>query len=261
MRVLTKMVRRTPAADERPIMQLATERMTARRVTEDNYQRRLCESVERFGIMHPLLVHADGTDGRFIVVDGARRLAAAQACGITSLPCLLESSDTGANELLAQIKRPGASMFVQAEALFALINRCGLTQQEAASRLGVSQSTVANKLRLLKLEKAEREQIERLELSERHARALLSLPSGLRGEALAKIAHDGLTVAATEALIDQLRAPQHKAAIRDVGIFYNSIDRALAILHNAGIPATLDREETAEGVTVYTMFHVKPSNA
>lgn len=251
---ITKIARREPAADERPVMQLAATRLAARRVPEDNYQRRLCDSVARFGVMHPLMVRADGAGGRFVVVDGARRLAAALACGVSSLPCLLESAEIGAEELTARIKRPGASMFAQAEALRELIERCGLTQQEAATRLGVSQSTVANKLRLLKLGEGEREQIERLELSERHARAILSLPAELRGEALEKIEHGGLTVAATESLIEQLRAPRHRAAIRDVGIFYNSIDRALAILHNAGIAATLDREETEEGVTV--IIHV-----
>ena len=56
-----------------------------------------------------------------------------------------------------------------------LIRRYGLTQQEAAVKLGKTQSTIANKLRLLRLTYEEQEWIENAGLSERHARALLKL--------------------------------------------------------------------------------------
>ena len=246
----TKTARREPAPDERPIILLETAKLIARRAPGDNAQRRMCDSVARFGVMHPILVRADGEGGRFFVVDGARRLAAALCCGLTSIPCLLESADDCAAALTEQVQRREGQPFLQAEAVAELIEVCALTQQEAADRLGVSQSTVANKLRLLKLSGEEREKIEALGLTERHARALLSLPPGRRGEALEAIERGGLSVAATEELIECLRRPRRRAAIRDIGLFYNSIDRALAILHEAGISATLDRTEREDGVTV-----------
>jgi len=123
------------------------------------------------------------------------------------------------------------------------------TQAEAALRLGISQSTVANKLRLLKLSPAERAEAASRGLSERHARVLLGIPAEARGEAIRRIAEGNLSVAQAEALAEELR-PRHRAALRDIGIFYNSIDRALSILHKANIPATLEREESPRGVTV-----------
>lgn len=243
--------RRAPAEDERVILQLETAQLIARRVAGDNYQRRLCDAVARFGVTQPLIVRADGREGQFIVIDGARRLMAARTCGISSLPCVLESADD------TPIRLEG-SMFAQAERLADIITRRGWTQQEAASRLGVSQSTVANKLRLLKLSTDERACIERLNLSERHARALLALPAERRSEVITEIEQRGLTVAATESLIEQMRRPVRRpagrGAIRDIGIFYNSIDRALSFLHEAGIAATIDREENDDGVTV--VIHV-----
>lgn len=250
MAMAGRMARRVPVMEERPMIQVEAGRLAARQVPSDNVQRRLCDSVARFGIMHPILVRADGAGERFIVVDGARRLAAALCCGVTSLPCLLESADDAIAEHTEQVRRLEGRPFAQADALAEMIEDCRLTQQEAAERLGISQSTVANKLRLRKLSGEEREKIEALGLSERHARALLSLTSDQRAEALARIERGGLTVAATEALIDQLRKPRRRAAIRDIGIFYNSIDRALAILHEAGVSATLDREEREDGVRV-----------
>ena len=185
------------------------------------------------------------------MIDGARRFVAARDCGLESIPCLLEAADDRSLTL-------EGTMFEQAERLAAIIAKRGWTQQEAAARLGVSQSTVANKLRLLRLQGDEREMIARLQLRERHARALLSLPAERRREVLAQIEARGLTVAATEELIEQMRRPIRRAAgrgaIRDIGIFYNSIDRALSILHEAGISATIDREENDDGVTV--VIHV-----
>lgn len=243
--------RRQPVEDTRVVMQLDASCLVARRVPGDNYQRRLSDAVARFGVTHPLVVRADGAEGRFLVTDGARRLAAALSCGLNSLPCVLESAED------APIRLEG-SMFDQAERLAEIIGKRGWTQQEAAARLGVSQSTVANKLRLLKLSADERTVINRLGLSERHARALLALPEERRGEVMDRIEKYGLTVAATEALIEQMRRPVRRSAgrgaIRDIGIFYNSIDRALAILHDAGIDATIDRKECEGGVTV--VIHV-----
>ncbi|MBR7184392.1 MAG: ParB N-terminal domain-containing protein [Clostridia bacterium] len=238
----TKLPRRTPAPDPRPILTLAADSLIARPAPDDHYQQRLCASVARMGILHPLTVRADRESGRFLVIDGARRRAAAISCKLSCLPCVL------CTEADAPIRLCG-SIFNQAEDLAALIAAHGWTQQDAAERMGVSQSTVANKLRLLRFSPDERQQIEQARLSERHARALLALPAEQRGEALARIAQGGLTVAATEALIEQMR-PRRRAAIRDIGIFYNSIDRALSILHQAGIAATLDRRETDDGVRV-----------
>ena len=68
-------------------------------------------------------------------------------------------------------------------------------------------------------------------------------------EAIRRIAEENLSVARAAALAEELR-PRPRAALRDIGIFYNSIDRALSILHKANIPATLERDESPQGVTV-----------
>ncbi len=244
----TRMRRRTPTPEEGLIIQVETSRLSAKRPPADNAQRRLFDSIAKYGVMHPILVRVERDTGKFTVIDGARRVQAARENDIFSLPCLLESSDDSAAEYIRKIRRAEGTPFLQAELLAEMLESCAMTQQEAAKRLGISQSTVANKLRLRKLSEGERERIDRLNLSERHARAILSLPQEQRGEALTKIEQSNLTVAATETLVEEMRRPRRRAAIRDIGLFYNSIDRALSILHDAGVTATLDREETEDGV-------------
>ncbi len=63
----------------------------------------------------------------------------------------------------------------QASAIEKLITYYGMTQEDAAAKLGKAQSTIANKLRLLRLTADEREVIMKYNLTGRHARALLRL--------------------------------------------------------------------------------------
>ena len=141
----------------------------------------------------------------------------------------------------------------EAEGIARLMALSGLTQEQAAARLGKSPSAVANKLRLLKHSPAVRAALREHGLSERHARALLRLPEeAQRLEAVAVIAERDLTVAKTEAYIDALlsSAPPktppkpRKLLVKDLRLFLNSVDRHLETLRQAGIPAGLQREET-----------------
>ena len=133
----------------------------------------------------------------------------------------------------------------------------GLTQEQAAARLGKSPSAVANKLRLLKHSPAVRAALRERGLSERHARALLRLPEeAQRLEAVEAIVKGDLTVARTEALVEtmlsrQPRAkPARKLLVKDLRLFLNSLDRHLETLRQAGIPAGLERAETEEALVL-----------
>ena len=145
-------------------------------------------------------------------------------------------------------------MFEEARGISRLIRRYGLTQQEAAVKLGKTQSTIANKLRLLRLTYEEQEWIENAGLSERHARALLKLgDEGARREALSKIISENLNVQQSENLINLMlnSNPKNnkkqgfsKAVIKDVRIFVNTINKAIDTMRLAGIDAQSDKTDT-----------------
>ncbi len=146
--------------------------------------------------------------------------------------------------LVENIRSQQLNFFEEAEAIQNLIEHCGLTQEEAAAKLGRVQSTIANKLRLLRLTSEEREMITQFNLTERHARALLRIASSEdRMIMLDKIIDDGLNVDKTEQLIDEFigsdnRRQKYKkrsGVLRSVTIFANTINKAVEAMKSAGI--------------------------
>ena len=131
------------------------------------------------------------------------------------------------------------------------------TQAEAAKRLGMAQPTLANKLRLLQLTGDQRQFILDNGLTERHARAVLRLPENRRSEALIMIAKRKMNARATDLYIDQLlnetsQGKHRISMVKDVRIFVNTIDHAIRLMTDNGVPATAHREER-DGYIEYTV--------
>ena len=213
----------------------------------------LADSIRRHGVLQPLTVRSVEGGGRFELVAGERRLRAARLAGLSRVPCLLVDTDDKTSAELAMIEnlqREDLNMFEEAEAIGKLGALYGLTQEQIAERLSCSQSAVANKLRLLKLSPEHRAMILSAGLSERHARALLRLrDEDARDDALRQIIGRRLNVASSEELIEKMLAaagaakpaPVRKLILRDVRIFYNTIDRAVELVRRAGVPIEAER--------------------
>ena len=145
----------------------------------------------------------------------------------------------------------------EAAAIAKLIAVYGLSQEQAAERLGKSQSAVANKLRLLRLSPACVALLREGGLSERHARALLRLSDeNERLAALRVIVERGCNVAQAEAYIESVlqRAavtpPRRRPTfiVKDVRLFLNTIRRSMGIMQRAGVDAAYEREDTDEEI-------------
>src|SRR4029079_9338424 len=120
-------------------------------------------------------------EGGYRLVAGERRLQAARLAGLETVPVVLRETDD--DELLAvalieNIQRSDLNPIEEAMAYRRLTEEYGMTQEEAARRVGKSRVTVANALRLLQLEGAVRRSLVAGEITEGHARALLGLPEG-----------------------------------------------------------------------------------
>ena len=223
----------------------------------------LAASIRRYGILQPLSVRrAAGREG-YELVAGERRLRAAKLAGLLTVPCILISVDPRESAELAiieNLQRRDLDLFEEAGAIATLIREYELTQEEVAAGLSVSQSYVANKLRLLRLSGEERRLILEGGLSERHARAVLRLREGARTDAIRYILKANLNVAATEAYVERLlteekemahpRARIRFGAIRDLRLFYNSIDRVVDTVRRTGLFADSERTVTEDGVDV-----------
>ena len=216
----------------------------------------LAESIRRYGILQPLTVRQ--TAGGWELVAGERRLRAARLAGLREVPCLLSQADrqeSAALALVENLQRRDLDYIEEAEGLARLMRLYGLSQEQAAQRVGKSQSAVANKLRLLRHSPQVLALLRENQLSERHARALLRLPEEEdRLAVLQTVIRQQLNVAKTEAYIDAYLAKKNaqeppkrgirKLIVRDVRLFLNSVNHSLELVRSAGIQAETKQEET-----------------
>ncbi len=231
-----------------------------RRYFEQSALEELSESIRRYGILQPLTVRAAARG--YELIAGERRLRAAKLAGLREVPCLLARAEEEESSLLALIEnlqRRDLHYLEEAAAIAKLIATYGLSQEQAAERLGKSQSAVANKLRLLRLSSECMAALREHDLSERHARALLRLTDDeVRLQAITTIVERGYNVAQTEAYVESLRnagavtAPQRQPTyiIKDVRLFLNSIRRQMGVMQRAGVEAALERQDTPEEIRV-----------
>lgn len=226
----------------------------------------------------------------FQLIAGERRLRAAVMIGMTHVPCIiLDADNRRAAELalIENLQRENLNPFEQAGAIAALIDMHAMTQEEIARSLSVSQSCIANKLRILRLTGEEREIILSAHLTERHARAVLRIHDlAKRRAAVRSIAERGLNVAQTEQYIDALlsvpmpslpadretpppnpsssdTADTHRqnrrCVLRDLRLFFNTVERAAAVVREAGYETESTRTETDDGVILTVTLRRPPS--
>ena len=240
------------------LAQLSPNPQQPRRSFDEAALRELADSIRAYGILQPLTVRR--TPGGYQLVAGERRMRAARMAGLREVPCLVaqvDEQDAGMLALIENLQRRDLDCFEEAAAIARLISRYGLSQEQAAEKLGKSQSAVANKLRLLRLSPDCRRMLTENGLSERHARALLRLEdSEERLAALRHIIKARLNVAQTEQYIEkrlaalQTTPPSGRRTfiLKDVRLFLNSLDRGLRLVREAGIGAESRREDTEDAI-------------
>ena len=207
----------------------------------------LADKIAENGISEPFFVRKSGE--RYELIFDKKRLIAAKMCEFHSVPCIvheISDRDSAILVLVKRIQHQNMSFFDEASAIEQLINYYGMTQEEAASRLGRAQSTIANKLRLLRLTSAEREIIMENGLTERHSRALLKVASVEdRAILLDRIINDRLNVDRTEILINEFIGKQKEHQVykrrvqpfKNMNVFINSISKSVEAMKLAGIMA------------------------
>ena len=168
----------------------------------------LAESIRQHGVIQPLTVRKLSS-GYYQIIAGERRWRAARLAGLTEIPAvIIEADDRKAMELamIENLQREDLSPMEEAEGYRMLVENYGMTQEQAAQRVGKSRSAVANALRLLALSPALRQMVEEGRLSAGHARALLPLSPALQEQAAAAILKNDLSVRQTEQLVKRLQA-------------------------------------------------------
>ena len=241
-----------------PINAVRPNPQQPRRSFDETALRELADSISAYGILQPLTVRDRG--GVYELVAGERRLRAARIAGLREVPCLIAEvgeEDAALLALIENLQRRDLDYMEEAAAIARLIRRYGLSQQQAAEKLGKSQPTIANKLRLLRLSAPVLDCLRQYGLTERHARTLLRLTDPEQQLAAARhIGKRGLNVAQTEQYIDLLTAenrtepPRRRPTyiIKDVRLFLNSVERGVRLMQSAGVGAEVGRRDTEEEI-------------
>lgn len=237
-----------------PLGRIRPNPQQPRRSFDEEGLAELAASIRSCGILQPLTVRRAGEG--YELVAGERRLRAARIAGLREVPCLVAQvgeEDSALLALMENLQRRDLDCWEEAQAIARLISRYGLSQEEAARRLGRAQPTVANKLRLLRLPEDVRALLRENGLTERHARALLRLQDPeVQRRAAGDIVRRGMNVAQAEAYVEkllqsaQVTPPRGRSTyiIKDVRLFLNSVDRGLHLMRQAGVDAGWDRQDT-----------------
>ena len=190
--------------NEVPISSISPNPRQPRTVFDEDALNELIASIKEIGILQPPVVRRV-SEGRYELIMGERRLRAAKAAGLTTIPVIIRQ--TPDNELLREalienIHRSQLNPLEEAAAYAGLLTDFGCTHDELATKLGRSRPLISNMLRLLNLPPTVQRKVAAGIISAGHARALLGLSDEKEIEKLAnRIVAEGLSVRATEEIV------------------------------------------------------------
>ena len=166
---------------------------------DDQMIESLAASLKERGAIQPILVRR--VKGQYELVAGERRLRAARAAGLESLPAVVRdlSDDEAATVILIEnIQREDLNPIDEARALRGLADRLGQTHEQVAERVGRARATVTNLIRLLELCSEVQKLVRDGKISMGHARVLVPLPASRQKQLAQAILDEDLSVRATE---------------------------------------------------------------
>ena len=175
----------------------------------------LSESIALHGVITPITVRKI-SDDRYRIIAGERRYRASRMAGLKTVPVhIVEADELSAMEmgLVENIQRQDLNPVEEAEGIRTLIERYGMSQENAATRLSRSRPAITNALRLLDLPEKVKQLLAQGLLSAGHGRALAVLEDEkLCSMAADRVIAEKLSVRQTEALVKKLKAAPKKPA-------------------------------------------------
>lgn len=195
------------------IMDIEPNRAQPRKDFAEDALSELADSIEKYGVLQPLLVRPIG-DG-YQLIAGERRWRAARMAGLTEVPVVireLTDEEAATLALIENLQREDLNPVEEAFGFRKLMDDFSLTQEEAAEKVGKSRPAVANALRLLKLPPEALDLLRAGRISAGHARALLAFPTEAQMVETANlIVEKGISVRETERLAKRASKPKKES--------------------------------------------------
>ena len=189
---------------EIPVQEISVNQMQPRKTFSDEALKVLADSIQRFGVLQPVVVRASSGAKPFELVAGERRWRASCLAGKETIPAVIRSSDEEASlveALVENLHREDLNSIEEAAAFEQLIDDFDVTHAELAQRLGKARATISNSLRLLELPTEIQSALMQGDITAGHGRALLTCETERdQLQLLEKIIRDKLSVRETEQL-------------------------------------------------------------
>jgi len=150
-----------------------------RTVMDENKFDELVESIRHNGVIEPVVVRPLGED-KYEIVAGARRVMAARAAGMGKIQCIISSfsdEDVDIIRLEENLIREDVCQVDIARYVEKLMQKYGLTQEQAAKRIGRTPGFVSQMMSLLRKDPVVRDMVEQQEISYAVGRELLRIPT------------------------------------------------------------------------------------
>lgn len=244
-----------PSVNKLRIMEIEPNHDQPRKDFDEKALSELAESIEQHGVLQPLVVRPL-SNGAYQLVAGERRWRAARIAGLTEVPVVIkELSDEEVIEIamIENLQREDLNPLEEALGYRYMMDELGITQEQAAEKVGKSRPAVANALRLLKLPDEVQEMIKNNLISPGHARALLGFDSEDMIIQTAKlIVKEDLSVREVETMVkNSKKAPKiPKQQKRDK--FFSEVE--LALVENLGRKVKIKESKRDAGLLEIEFF-------
>lgn len=237
------------------IMEIEPNHNQPRKDFDEKSLSELAESIEQHGVLQPLIVRPLANGG-YQLVAGERRWRAARIAGLSEVPVVIkELTDEEVIEIamIENLQREDLNPLEEALGYKFMMDELGITQEQAAEKVGKSRPTVANALRLLKLPEEIREMVKNNLISSGHARALLGFDSeDMMLQTAKAIIKEDLSVRDVETLVkNSKKLPKiPKQQKRDK--FFSEVE--LALVENLGRKVKIKESKRNSGVLEIEFF-------
>lgn len=165
-----------------------------RKIFDEEQIEALASSIEKFGLLQPILVKKIGD--KYQIIAGERRYRACKKLDLINIDVIVKNDENTAEiALIENIQRENLSPIEEASAILSLKEKKDYTHEELSRILGKTRVYITNKLRILGIDEDTKDLLEEGKISEGHARALLGEKDIEQRVKLAqKILKNGLSV-------------------------------------------------------------------
>lgn len=214
----------------------------------------LAESIREHGLLQPILVRPL-ENGMYQIIAGERRWRACRQAELSTVPVIIKNMDdrrTMEVSIIENLQREDLNPVEEALGFKSLMDTYGLTQEEAAQRVGKSRSVIANALRLLALDDEALSALRNGKITTGHAKALLSAEETRRA-ALLNLCLQGASVRQIEQLARAEAKQKKKTAASTKSKYHSEVEIALkGAIHR---PVKITATESGKGTLTVEFYN------